>query len=202
MAIKKSKPTSAGRRFRTDLAGGILSKTKPEKSLTRGKTGSVGRSHGRVSVRHRSAGSKKLFRAIDFKRDKVTIVAKVFSIEYDPNRTCNIALLNYADGEKRYILAPDGLKVGDEVVSSDKAPLTVGNAMKLSQVATGTMVHNIELHPGRGGQFARSAGSYATVVAKEGKYVQLKMPSGERRLILSECRATIGQLGNTDWKKY
>ena len=200
MAIKKSKPTSPGRRFRGDLTRTHLSKKKPEKRLTTKKRRTSGRAGGTITTRHRGGGAKHKYRVIDFKRDKHDVEARVAALEYDPNRTADIALLHYRDGEKRYILAPEGLQVGDAVVSRDKAPMRPGNAMKLAHIPSGTQVHNVELMPGRGGQLARSAGVALTVVSREGKYVQVRMPSGERRLLLGECRATVGHIGNQDWK--
>lgn len=200
MAIKRYKPTSSGRRQRTDLGRETITKDKPEKSLSKGIVGPVGRSKGKVSTRHRQRGAKKLYRQIDFKRDKRDIEATVKSIEYDPNRTANIALLCYKDGEKRYILAPQGLKVGDTVVAGESVEINLGNALPLSKIQVGTAVHNIELSPGYGGQLARSAGTHAVITAKEDKYVLVKLSSGEVRKILGDCYATLGSLSNPEWK--
>jgi large subunit ribosomal protein L2 len=172
---------------------------KPEKSLLVSKNKTGGRNaSGRITVRHIGGGNRIKYRIIDFKRNKFDVPAKVATIEYDPNRTANIALLHYADGEKRYILAPIGLKVGDTIISSENADIKVGNSLPLEAIPVGTVVHNIELHPGKGGQIARAAGISAQLMAKEGKYATLRMPSGEMRLILLKCRATIGQVGNVD----
>ena len=200
MAIKKYKPTSPARRFATGrVARDEITKTEPEKSLTVGLRSRGGRNaSGRITVRHRGGGHKRGYRIIDFKRDKFNIPAKVIAIEYDPNRSCRIALLQYADGEKRYILQPLGLKVGDTVESGDSVPITIGNSLLLRNIPMGSMVHNIELRPGSGGQLARSAGSSVQIVAKEDRFAQLKLPSGEIRLAPLDCRATIGQLGNIE----
>lgn len=195
--IKTYRPTSPGIRQRKTLVKGV-DDVRPQKGLTQPNKGSVGRSHGRVSTRHRQRGAKKHYRTIDFKRNKHGIPGKVATIEHDPNRSCNIALVNYADGEKRYILAPEGLKQGMTVVSGEKASLEVGNALPLSKIPLSTRVHNLEMSPGRGGQIARGAGNYAIIMAKEGKYANVKMPSGEVRKILTSCYATIGELGNAD----
>jgi len=197
MATRKLKPTSAGRRFQTISTFEEITATTPEKSLTVGLRKKSGRnSFGRVTSRRRGGGHKRLYRIIDFKRDKVEITATVATIEYDPNRSARIALLHYADGEKRYILAPLGISVGDQIVAGDKADIKPGNALALARIPVGTVVHNIELHPGRGGQFCRAAGTYAQLVAKEGKYALLRMPSGEVRNVLATCTATVGQVGN------
>ncbi len=197
MAVRKLKPTSAGTRFQMVSTFEEISKKAPEKSLTEGLTKKAGRNcYGRITSRRTGGGHKKLYRIIDFKRNKLDIPAKVAAIEYDPNRSARIALLFYADGEKRYILAPVGIKVGDQILSGEQADIKPGNAMALSRVPTGTVVHNIELHPGRGGQFCRAAGTYAQLVAKEGKYALLRLPSGEIRNVLATCTATIGQVGN------
>ena len=199
MAIRRYKPTTPGCRFMTVSAFDEITKTTPEKSLlvTNKKTG--GRNaQGRLTVRHIGGGNKTKYRIIDFKRNKFDVPAKVFSIEYDPNRSANIALLHYADGEKRYILAPVGLNVGDTIISSSTADIKVGNSLPLSAIPVGTVVHNIELQPGKGGQIARAAGISAQLMAKEGKYATLRMPSGEMRLVLPQCRATIGQVGNIE----
>lgn len=199
MAIKKYKPTSPARRFTTRVARDEITKTKPEKSLTVGLRSHGGRStSGRITVRHKGGGHKRRYRIIDFKRDKFNIPAKVLAIEYDPNRSCLIALLQYTDGEKRYILQPLGLRVGDTVENGDSAPIIIGNSLPLRNLPVGSMVHNIELRPGSGGQLARSAGSSAQIIAKEDRFAQLKLPSGEIRLALLDCKATIGQLGNIE----
>jgi large subunit ribosomal protein L2 len=197
MATRKLKPTSAGRRFQTISTFEEITATTPEKSLTVGLRKKSGRnSFGRVTARRRGGGHKRLYRIIDFKRDKVDIAATVATIEYDPNRSARIALLHYADGEKRYILAPLGISVGDQILAGDKADIKPGNALTLARIPVGIVVHNIELHPGRGGQFCRAAGTYAQLVAKEGKYALLRMPSGEVRNVLATCIATVGQVGN------
>jgi large subunit ribosomal protein L2 len=176
-----------------------ITRTVPERSLLRPLRKRAGRNvHGRITVRHRGGGHKRLYRLIDFKRDKVGVPARVDSIEYDPNRSARIALLVYADGEKRYIIAPLGLQVGDQVMSGEGAEIRVGHALPLERIPLGTLVHNIELSPGRGGQIARSAGTSAQVLAKEGDYVTLRLPSGEMRLVRKECMATVGQVGNVD----
>jgi large subunit ribosomal protein L2 len=199
MAVKKHKPTSAGRRFATWLEREELTRSRPEKSLVKGKSNSGGRNTaGRITSRHRGGGAKRRYRAIDFKRRKDGVPAKVAAIEYDPNRSANIALLHYRDGEKRYILAPQRLSVGMEVTSGDRAEIQVGNAMSLASIPTGTVVHNVELTPGRGGQLGRSAGAAIQLVAKEGKYATLRLPSGEARMVPMACRATIGAIGNVD----
>ena len=199
MAIKKSNPTSAGRRFYSSATFEEVTKTEPEKSLLAPIKKTAGRNaQGKITVRHIGGGNRKKYRIIDFKRNKDGIAAKVASIEYDPNRTAYIALLNYADGEKRYILAPIGLNVGDVVMSGDEAEIKVGNALALEKIPVGSIVHNIELQPGKGGQLARSAGAEVQLMAKEGKYATLRMPSGEMRKVLTRCRATIGQVGNLD----
>jgi large subunit ribosomal protein L2 len=199
MAIRKMKPTSSGQRFRTLSDFAEITKAEPEKSLTVGLTKKSGRNcYGRVTSRRRGGGHKRLYRIIDFKRDKEGVPAKVASIEYDPNRSARIALLHYRDGEKRYILAPVGIGVGDQVVAGDGQDIKPGNAMTLARIPVGTVIHNIELHPGKGGQFCRAAGSYAQLVAKEGKHALLRMPSGEVRKVLTGCRATVGQVGNVN----
>ncbi len=199
MALKKYKPTSAGQRAKSTASFEEVTKTTPEKSLldTVKKTGGRN-SYGRITVRHIGGGNRQKYRIIDFKRDKDNIPAKVASIEYDPNRTAYIALLHYADGEKRYILAPLGLSVGDTVMSGTDVEVKVGNTLPLENIPVGSVVHNIEFQPGRGGKIARSAGNSAQYMAKEGKYVTLRMPSGEMRKVLATCRATIGQIGNLD----
>jgi large subunit ribosomal protein L2 len=199
MAIKKYRPTTPTRRFTSTLSREGITKDRPEKSLTTGKKRTGGRSStGRVSSRFIGGGHKKSYRVIDFKRDKKGIPATVASIEYDPNRSARVALLNYADGEKRYILAPDGLTVGRKVLAGPDADILVGNALPLKSVPAGTFVHNIELKPGKGGQMARAAGTQAQLVSKEGDYALIKLPSGETRRIPVECTATIGQVGNLD----
>ncbi len=197
--IRKFKPTSPSLRNMTVMTSEGLSKVKPQKGLLEKKNRTAGRnSTGRITVRRRGGGAKKKYRVIDFKRNKLDIPATVATIEYDPNRTCNIALLNYKDGEKRYIIAPLGLNVGDEVLSSDKADIKVGNSKLLKDIPVGTLVHNIELYPRSGGQLARSAGSYAQLMAKEGREALLRLPSGELRKVKNNCRATIGQVGNLE----
>ena len=203
MAVRKLKPTSAGRRFQTVSDFQEITRTTPEKSLTEGLPKKAGRNNnGRVTSRRRGGGVKRIYRIIDFKRNKVGIPATVAEIEYDPNRTARIALLHYADGEKRYILAPVGLKQGDVVMSGvdtrtgQVADIKPGNALEMSRIPVGTVLHNIELSPGRGGQMCRSAGTYAQLVAKEGKYALLRLPSGEVRRVLASCTATAGQVGN------
>jgi large subunit ribosomal protein L2 len=197
MGIQNCNPTSPGRRFlrRNDFAE--LTSGSPEKSLTESTKRSGGRNNnGRITVRHRGGGHKRRFRLIDFKRNKIGIPARVQSIEYDPNRSAYIALVNYADGVKSYILAPQGLNVGDEVVSSIHADIKPGNALRLKSIPVGTVVHNIELRPGKGGQMVRSAGTWAQLMAKEGKYALLRLPSGELRKVLLTCRASIGAVSN------
>jgi len=197
MSIRGFKPTSAGKRFMTVSTFEEITATKPEKSLTTRLTKKGGRNNnGRVTVRHQGGGSKQLYRLIDFKRDKLNIPGKVVSVEYDPNRSARIALIQYADGEKRYILWPDGLKVGTTIIASPEAEIKVGNALQLKDIPLGSLVHNVELKPGKGGQMVRSAGAFAQVLAKEGRYIDLKMPSGEVRKVLNQCMATIGQVGN------
>jgi large subunit ribosomal protein L2 len=199
MPIRKPKPTSPGRRFVSyaDFSG--LDKKRPEKSLTEGLKKSGGRNaNGRKTSRHRGGGAKRLYRKIDFKRRKDGIPARVAAIEYDPNRTAHIALLHYADGEKRYILAPNRLRAGMTVMSGPDAPIDVGNALPLSRMPTGTVVHNVELEPGRGGQMGRSAGTGIQLMAKEGGMATLRLASGEMRMVRAECRATVGAVGNAD----
>ncbi len=199
MAIKKYKPTTPGRRGMTTLANTELSNVKPERSLLVSLDKTGGRNNtGRITTRHHGGGHKRKYRIIDFKRDKDGIPAKVATVEYDPNRSANILLLHYADGEKRYILAPKGLKVGDVIFSGDEADIKVGNAKILDQIPEGTVVHNIELKPGKGGQLVRSAGTSAQILGQEGKYTTIRLASGEVRRILSTCRATIGEVGNAD----
>nr|HID59248.1 50S ribosomal protein L2 [Desulfobacterales bacterium] len=199
MAIKKVKPTSPGRRFQTYASFEEITRTTPEKRLVVPLKKTGGRNvNGRITCRHRGGGHKRRYRIIDFKRDKIDIPAKVASIEYDPNRSARIALLNYADGEKRYILAPVDLSVGDEVISSPNADIKPGNALPLRSIPLGTQIHNIELQAGKGAQIVRSAGTYAQLIAKEGRYAQVKLPSGEVRMVLLDCWATIGQVGNVE----
>jgi large subunit ribosomal protein L2 len=199
MAVKKYSPTSPARRFMTVSAFEGVTDKAPEKSLVEPIKKSGGRnSYGRITVRHHGGGAKQKYRIIDFKRNKDGIPAKVAAIEYDPNRTANIALLHYADGEKRYIIAPVGLKAGDTVESGDNADIKVGNALQIAKIPVGSMIHNIELKPGKGGQMVRAAGNAAQLMAKEGDYVQLRLPSGEVRLFLARCKATVGQVGNLD----
>ncbi|MDI6861022.1 MAG: 50S ribosomal protein L2 [Caldisericia bacterium] len=199
MGIIKVKPTSPGRRNATYLDNSDITKKEPEKSLTIGLRKKGGRNNqGKITIRFRGGGTKRLYRIIDFKRDKDGIPGKVTSIEYDPNRSARIALITYADGEKRYIIAPLGLNVGDTVLSGENVPLKPGNATFLRNIPVGTIIHNIELIPGKGAQIARSAGSYAQILSKDEKYAQVKLPSGEIRLINLNCRATIGQVGNVD----
>ena len=199
MAIRRYKPTSPARRFMSVSAYEEITTNKPEKSLLATKSKSGGRnSTGRITVRHIGGGNRVKYRIIDFRRNKDGIPAKVATIEYDPNRSAFIALLHYVDGEKRYILAPVGLNVGDRIVSDADADIKVGNCLPLENIPVGTFVHNIEMHPGKGGQIARAAGISAQLMAKEGKYATLRMPSGEMRYILAKCRATIGQVGNVD----
>ncbi len=199
MAIKSYKPTSAGRRHQTCPTFEEITKTTPEKSLLVSQTKTGGRnSLGRVTSRHIGGGHKQKYRIIDFRREKLNIPAKVASIEYDPNRSARIALLHYVDGEKRYILAPHDLKVGDTVVSGPDSDIKPGNSLPLRAIPLGTIIHNIELKIGKGAQLARSAGTFAQLMSKEGKYSQIKLPSGEVRLILQDCYATIGQVGNLD----
>ena len=198
MAIRKLNPTTPGRRFSSVSDFNEITKTTPEKSLTKSISRSGGRNNsGKMTMRYIGGGHKKRYRQIDFKRNKDGVPAKVHSIEYDPNRSARIALLFYADGEKRYIIAPDRLEVGQTLISGEGATPQLGNCMKLKDIPIGSIVHNIELHPGRGGVIARSAGTYAQIVGKEGKYHIIKLPSGETRMILSECKATMGALGNS-----
>ena len=199
MAIKTKKPTSAGRRFYTSATFDEVTKKEPEKSLLAVKKKNAGRnSQGRITVRHQGGGNRQKYRIIDFKRNKDNIPAKVVGIEYDPNRTAYIALLNYVDGEKRYIIAPIGLQVGDVLMSGSNVEIKVGNNLPLSDIPVGSLVHNIELQPKKGGQIARSAGAEVQLMAKEGNYATLRMPSGEMRKVLLACRATIGTVGNID----
>jgi large subunit ribosomal protein L2 len=199
MALRKLKPTTPATRYYSIATFEEITRSTPEKSLLEKITKSGGRnSHGRVTSRHKGGGHKRRYRTIDFKRENHNIEGTVFSIEYDPNRSSYIALIHYVNGDKRYILAPEGLKVGTKIIASETADILIGNALPLRAIPVNTQVHNIELKPGKGGQVARSAGNFATVQAKEGKFVLLKFPSGEARNVLSECYATIGQLGNLD----
>ncbi|HPU30297.1 MAG TPA: 50S ribosomal protein L2 [Syntrophorhabdaceae bacterium] len=201
MGVREYKPTSPGRRFMSVLTYDEITKKEPEKSLVVKLKKTGGRNHsGRITTRHIGGGHKRKYRIIDFKRDKFDIPGKVSSIEYDPNRSANIALINYLDGEKRYILAPLGLKVGETVISSKKPDTEIkeGNAMPLQYIPLGTFIHNVELKPGKGGQIARSAGNYSQLIAKEGDYGHVRLPSGEVRLIHLSCMATIGQVGNIE----
>ncbi len=199
MAVKSYKPTSAGMRHRIVPSFEEITASKPEKTLLAPIKKTAGRNDdGRITVRHRGGGNRRKYRIIDFKRRKDNIPARVASIEYDPNRTCYIALLHYADGEKRYILAPNKLQVGQTVESGENVDIQVGNALPLRNIPLGTHIHNVEMKAGKGGQLARSAGAYAQLMAKEGKYAQIRLPSGEVRLIHQECRASIGQIGNLE----
>ena len=199
MAVKNYKPVTNGRRGMTTLVNTEITKDTPEKSLVTTLNKKSGRNNqGKITVRHRGGGVKRKYRIIDFKRNKDNVVGKVASIEYDPNRTANIALINYADGEKRYIIAPKGLNVGDEVVSGESVDIKIGNSLPLANIPEGTMVHNVELTAGKGGQMARTAGSSVQILGREGKYTLLRLTSGEVRKVLSTCRATIGEVGNAD----
>src|ERR671925_2169330 len=199
MAIKKHKPTTPGRRFATWADRAEVTRSEPEKALTEGLSKSGGRnSEGRITTRHRRGGAKRRYRRIDFKRKKDGVPAKVAAIEYDPNRSSYIALLHYADGEKRYILAPARLRVGASVMSGDRAEIQVGNCLPLRAIPTGTTVHNVELTPGRGGQLGRSAGTAIQLVAKEGRLATMRLPSGEMRMVPITCRATVGAIGNVE----
>ena len=201
MAMRKYNPTSPARRFMTVSNFEEITEKSPEKSLLEPVKKTGGRNNsGKITVRHHGGGNRVKYRKIDFKRDKDGIPAKVATIEYDPNRTANIALLHYADGEKRYIIAPYTLKVGDMLMSGAEADIKVGNSLKIKNIPVGTMIHNIELQPGKGAQLVRSAGNAAQLMAKEDKYSQVRLPSGEVRMILSECKATIGQVGNIDYE--
>jgi large subunit ribosomal protein L2 len=200
MAIRKINPTTPGQRGMTVSAFDEITRTTPEKSLTTDLRGKGGRNFtGKITVRHQGGGARRKYRIIDFKRNKDNVPAKVATIEYDPNRSANIALLHYADGEKRYIIAPLGLTVGETVVSGESADIKVGNALPLSSIPVGTMIHCIELKPGKGAQLVRSAGNAAQLMAKEGKYAQVRLPSGEVRLIPQNAKATVGQVGNIDY---
>ena len=199
MPIRKLKPMTNGTRQMSRLINDEITTSTPEKSLLVSKSKKAGRNNqGRITVRHQGGGAKRKYRLIDFKRDKRDIAGTVASIEYDPNRTANIALINYIDGEKRYIIAPKGLKVGDKIMSGENADIKVGNALPIMNIPVGTVIHNIELKPGKGGQIARSAGNKAQILGREGKYVMIRLNSGETRLILGTCMATIGEVGNTD----
>ena len=199
MPIRTYRPTSPGRRGMSVSTFEEITRSKPERSLLEKKPSKAGRNNqGRITSRHRGGGVKRQYRIIDFKRNKLGVPAKVFSIEYDPNRSARIALLHYVDGEKRYIVAPNGLKVGDQVMSGPEAEIRVGNALPLKNIPTGTVIHNIELQIGRGAQLVRSAGGAAQLMAKEGEYAQVRLPSGEQRLVHINCYATIGQVGNLD----
>lgn len=199
MAIRQYKPTSPGRRFGSVSTYAEITKTEPEKRLTKSLKSSGGRNHsGKITARHRGGGNRRLYREIDFKRNKLDVPGKVAAIEYDPNRSARIALIVYRDGDKRYILAPLNLQVGQEIIAADAADIKVGNSMKLRNIPVGTQIHAIELQPGRGAQIVRSAGTSAQLMAKEGKYAQVRLPSGETRSVLLECRATIGTVGNND----
>lgn len=199
MGIKVYKPTSAGRRNMTTLTNDEITKSTPEKSLLRSKKRTGGRNNqGKITTRHIGGGHKQKYRIIDFKRNKDGIIGNVAGIEYDPNRSANIALINYIDGEKRYIIAPKGLKVGDKIISGEAVDIKVGNAMMLKNIPDGTVIHNIELTPGKGGQMVRSAGTSAQILGKEGNYVIIRLSSKEVRKVLGTCRATVGEVGNAD----
>ena len=199
MAVKSFKPTSPGRRQMTVSAFDEITASKPEKSLLAPMKKKAGRNaHGCITVRHHGGGHKRQYRVIDFKRNKDNIPARVATIEYDPNRSARIALLNYVDGEKRYIIAPNGLKVGDVIVSGPESDIKVGNCLPIDNIPVGTIIHNVELKPEKGAQLCRAAGASAQLMAKEGKYATLRLPSGEMRLVLGRCRATIGQVGNLE----
>lgn len=201
MPTRKVNPTSAGRRNMSLADFSDITTDKPERSLLRAKKSTGGRNNqGRLTVRHKGGGHKQAYRVIDFRRDKFDIPGKIVSVEYDPNRNCRISLVNYADGEKRYILSPLGIKVGDTVMSGPAAEIKSGNALPLRAIPLGTMVHNVELTLGKGGQLGRSAGAQIQLLAKEGKYATLRLPSGEMRMVHMECMATVGQLGNPDAK--
>jgi large subunit ribosomal protein L2 len=199
MAIRKRKPTSAGRRFQTASDFSEITKSTPEKTLLAPRPRTGGRNaYGRKTARHRGGGHKRQYRVVDFKRNKDTVAAKVVAIEYDPNRTCRIALLHYLDGEKAYILAPNGLEVGDRVESGHGADIKPGNALPLRYIPVGATVHNVELRPGQGGKIGRSAGMAVQLVAKDGEFATLRMPSSEMRRVLIDCRATVGEVGNSE----
>lgn len=199
MAIKTFKPTTASRRNMTVTDYSVLSRVKPEKSLLEPQKKTAGRnSYGRITVRHHGGGNKQKYRIVDFKRDKMDMKATVLTLEYDPNRSAHIALVQYEDGEKRYIIAPVGLEVGAQIVSSEHADIKPGNCLPIANIPLGTIIHNIELYPGKGAQLVRSAGSFAQLMAKEGAAAQVRLPSGEVRYIKLNCKATIGQIGNVD----
>ena len=199
MSVVKTKPTSAGRRFVVKVVNQQLHKGRPHKSLVTSKSSTGGRNNGgRITVRHRGGGHKQLYRIIDFKRDKDEVPAKIERLEYDPNRTANIALVLYSDGERRYIIAPKGIVAGAQIVSGETAPIKVGNTLPMRNIPLGTLIHCIELKPAKGAQMMRSAGTSAQLVAKEGNYVTLRLRSGEMRKVLAECRATIGEVGNSE----
>ena len=199
MAVKVFKPTSPGQRHKTSYTFEEITKTTPERSLTYSRKNRAGRNaQGRVTVRHRGGGAKRQIRIVDFKRDKQNIPAKVAAIEYDPNRTARLALLHYVDGEKRYILAPIGVKVGDTLLSGTQVEIKPGNNLPLANIPVGTTIHAVEMQPGKGAQIGRSAGTSAQLLAKEGRYAHVRMPSGEVRLVLQDCSATIGQVGNVE----
>ena len=202
MAIKLYKPTNNAERGKSTLKNEVLTKkVKPEKSLLESTSKTGGRNHsGKITVRHIGGGAKRKYRKIDFKRNKLDILGRVASIEYDPNRTANIALINYRDGEKRYILAPEGLIVGQDIIAGETADIKIGNALPLGNIPVGTVIHNVELRPGKGGELARSAGSKAQIIGREDKYVMVRLTSGEQRLVLKTCYATIGEVGNSDYE--
>ena len=201
MAIKNYKPTTPGRRKMSTLVNEEITTSTPEKSLTVTIKKNAGRNNqGKITVRHQGGGAKRKYRIIDFKRNKLNVPGTVASIEYDPNRTANIALINYADGEKKYIIAPKGLTVGMTIESSENADIKVGNALPIMNIPVGTMIHNIELRPGKGGELARSAGSSAQILGREGNYVMIRLSSGEQRKVLGTCKATIGVVGNEDYE--
>ena len=201
MAIKNFKPTTNARRKMSTLVNEEITKTTPEKSLTVSMKKNGGRNNqGRITVRHHGGGEKRKYRIIDFKRNKFDIEGRVASVEYDPNRSANIALINYIDGEKRYIIAPNGIKVGDKIVSGENVDIKIGNALPIMNIPVGTVVHNIELRPKKGASLARSAGTSAQILGREGKYVMVRLSSGEQRMILGTCMATIGEVGNADYE--
>ncbi len=201
MAIKNFKPTTNARRKMSTLVNEEITKTTPEKSLTVSIKKNGGRNNqGRITVRHHGGGEKRRYRIIDFKRNKFDIEGRVASIEYDPNRTANIALINYLDGEKRYIIAPKGIKVGDRIISGEQVDIKIGNALPIMNIPVGTVIHNIELRPKKGASLARSAGTSAQILGREGKYVMIRLSSGEQRMVLGTCMATIGEVGNADYE--
>jgi len=200
MAIRNYKPTTPGRRKMSTLINSDITKSTPEKSLTFSKSKNAGRNNsGKITVRHQGGGAKRKYRIIDFKRNKRDVIGVVASIEYDPNRSANIALINYKDGEKRYIIAPKDLTVGMEVVAGENVDIKVGNALPIANIPVGTVIHNIELRPGKGGELARSAGSSAQILGREGNYVMVRLSSGEQRKVLGTCYATVGVVGNEDY---